>query len=74
MKSWQIGLVVLAAVAALLFWPALTRAQGGLLRWPASVESPKLHYDCKRATGTIHIRIELAGKVTSDYIVECEGV
>lgn len=74
MKGWQIGLVVLVAVTLLLFWPVLVRAQEQLLLWPANVISPKLHYDCKSATGTIYIRVELAGRVTNDYVVECNGV
>ena len=74
MKGWHIGFACVLAIALLLFWPVLSKAQTKLLSWPAGAETPIIHYDCKRATGEIHILVELAGRVTKAYAVKCDGV
>ena len=74
MKGWHIVLACALAVALLLFAPALVRAQTFLQIWPLSAPQPSLHYDCGRATGTIRVRVELAGRVTADYVVRCKNL
>ena len=65
------AIAVILAVILLTLAPVIGLAGSPLAPWPSDTPLPKIHLDCKSQRTVVAIKIELAGRITNEYLIDC---